>query len=119
MRKGLIGFSSDVLVEKWSLSQLFEKVQRISLTFYRLRSFKDQTEMLPTRSYLIDLPLSKITELVESDQIYYEQRASIKKKRSRLVVRDHGSAWRLKRRFIEDLLSEAELVVSRTQSFHF
>lgn len=99
-----------ILLERWSVDELFAKTSWLCVTFYNKRlGGIGYGQMFPTRCYLFRLPVTKLLELLKQGQVYYEQRAHLKPYGG---IRDHGSAWRMSRRGIGELIGNKEPVVA-------
>ena len=99
-----------ILLERWSIDDLFVKTSWLCVTFYNKRPGGiSYGQMFPTRCYLFQLPVTKLLELLIQGQVYYEPRAHLRPNGS---IRNHGSAWRMSRRGLGELIRNRKPIVA-------
>ena len=109
--------SGDIVLDKWNIRETFGKDEWLSLTILKLNNHKDWRTIVPESSYLLHLPHDLIVELIKGGELYYEIRLEPKNKDGKEYLKDHGPGWRLKRKALEKLLQQAELISSRQWGF--
>ena len=99
-----------ILLACWPLADLFSKTSWLCITFYSKKSRNiGYGQMLPTRCYLLKLSNTRLMQLIDKGQLYCELRAHFKSDGS---IRDHGSAWRINRAGLRELLRNRKPVAT-------